>query len=271
VAKLTGYSDSQKMPAKEHVKQSYGFSPVPYECSRPEWCHVHHMFMEDGHTENGNHRLEYNTQLQIKARLAKWNRHFRGDHDISASTTRDSGVGPLFACFKEQNLFVRWERMVSTDPNVHANLSPFEWCMVGILYRARSGADINDALKKGADTGSSSDDWEEGDFPKTTDPKNLPYEFVIVYASVMSLLTSVKAWGTRSVTGRIQICADNMYDCLKGVPNMYWFNTGVMDAKGVHFPTVNALQLGRASPRNEVRSMYPAVNSLVSSTTFSSK
>ena len=50
----------------------------------------------------------------------------------------------------------------------------------------------------------------------------------------------------------VQVSADNMYNPLTGVPNMYWFNVGVMDAKNIHFPTVNALQLGRAAPRNEV-------------------
>ena len=54
------------------------------------------------------------------------------------------------------------------------------------------------------------------------------------------------------ITKRVQICVDNMYNCLKGVPSMYWFNAGIIDAKGVHHPTVIALELGMAEPRNEV-------------------
>ena len=33
---------------------------------------------------------------------------------------------------------------------------------------------------------------------------------------------------------------------------MYWFNAGIIDAKGVHHPTVIALELGMSEPRNEV-------------------
>ncbi len=65
-------------------------------------------------------------------------------------------------------------------------------------------------------------------------------------------MTSVKAWACRKVTKRVQICVDNMYNCLKGVPSMYWFNAGIIDAKGVHHPTVIALELGMSEPRNEV-------------------
>ena len=32
---------------------------------------------------------------------------------------------------------------------------------------------------------------------------------------------------------------------------MYWFNVGFMDAKNIHFPWTNALQLGRKNPRFE--------------------
>ena len=95
--------------------------------------------------------------------------------------------------------------------------------------------------------------WEEGDFPEQVDPRDLEFEFVAVYASLVSLMTSVKAWMTRKVTGNVQISADNMYNPIRGVPNVYWFNTGIFDAKNIHFPTVNALQLGRAHPRNEVQ------------------
>jgi hypothetical protein len=73
-----------------------------------------------------------------------------------------------------------------------------------------------------------------------------------VYGCLVSLMVGVKAWAMRDISGRVQFCADNMYNCLKGVPNMYWFNVGIMDAKGIHFPTVQALTLGRKKPRNKV-------------------
>ena len=148
---------------------------------------------------------------------------------------------------------MRWERNVTTDKNLHQNLSPFETNLIGVLYLARSSSEIAKAYQKSKQRWTPGGPvWEEGDFPEVTDPKYLPYEFIAVYASLISLMTSVKDWMCRRISGMVQVCADNMYDPMKGVPNMYWFNTGVIDAKGIHFPTVNALQLGRAHPKNKV-------------------
>ena len=140
--------------------------------------------------------------------------------------------------------------MKSNDPDVHVNLNPFEWQMIGLLYYRRTADNINEGMSGQQPA----HDWEPGDFPEQVDPRDLPFEFVAVFASVFSLMTSVKAWGTRKLSGKVQVCADNMYNPIKGVPSMYWFNTGVIDAKGIHLPTVNALTLGRAHPRNEVSS-----------------
>jgi hypothetical protein len=135
--------------------------------------------------------------------------------------------------------------MVSTDPKVHKNLRLFEWNQIGLLYRKRTPEELEAAK-------ASVPDREDGDFPEQSDPCSLQYEYVSVYASLFSLICGVKAWACRKISGKVQISADNMYNCLKGVPNMYWLNVGVMDAKNICFPTVNALQLGRKAPRNEV-------------------
>jgi hypothetical protein len=253
VANSKGFTDCGAMPI---VSEQF----VDYNATPRHWTHIYHMFMTDGHTDNGDHRIENHTISQIKFRLNAWNRHFRGENTISDSTTRESGVGPMHLCFAEQNLYVRWQRMVTDDPLLHKNLVPFEWNLIGLLYRARTQDEIDIAMAAKTSKRSwvrkglfaEDDTWEEGDFPEVTDPKNLRFEFVAVYASLISLMTGVKAWMTRDITGRVQVCADNMYNPLKGVPNMYWLNVGVMDAKGIHFPTVNALQLGRGHPRNEV-------------------
>jgi hypothetical protein len=250
-ATLPGFEKCQVMPDLVDFPPRSGYSRVPYLQTRSHWTHVYHMSIHDGHTVNGNHRMDAFLERQIKARLSHWNQVFRSDSYISESTTRESGVGPLFACFADQNLFVRWNLMKTTDKSKWKNLDPFEWNFIGLLYRQRTTKEINDGLKRKKDDNGASPD------PEPTDPKNLPYEFVAVYASLMSLMTSVKAWMCRKIIGRVEICADNMYNPIRGVPNMYWLNTGVIDAKQIHFPTVNALQLGRGHPRNQVTSLYP--------------
>jgi hypothetical protein len=249
VASRPGYTAASKMPSLEDAPGRVGNSPGPYQRTESRFVRVDHMMLEDGHSINGNHVFQFKTLCQIKTRLAHYNGLFRGDGTVDETTTDESGVGPLHKCFQEQNLFKRWEKHMSKDPKEYKNLGPFEWCMVGILYRKRTKAENKAAMEKKDPTETTR---EDGDYPEQSDPKNLPYEFVVVFASLFSLLISVKAWGCRKVMGEVTVCADNMYNPLKGVPNMYWFNTGVLDKKNIHFPTVNALQLGRAAPRNEV-------------------
>ena len=238
------------MPPTEMVPDRVGYSTEPYEATCRDYTTINHFLVKDGHSINGNHKFGPDQVRQMKVCLASYNKQLRGDHDISDSTTEASGVEPVHACFRDQNLFVRWEKMRSKDPKVHLNLRLFEWNLIGLLYRKRTADQINAANTGGVPEGSRT---ETGDYPDVTDPRNLPYEFVAVYASLYSLMCGVKAWACRKVLGRVQITADNMYNCLKGVPNMYWFNVGVHDAKNIVFPLVNALQLGRAAPRNEVR------------------
>jgi hypothetical protein len=201
IAKIEGYSHCQSMPPLHKVPSHVGYSPTPYHRTEPQWAHVYHMFLEDGHTPNGNHAFYEKLTVQIKSRLAKWNSHFRGECDMNETTPRSSGVGPMFECFRQQNLFVRWQLMQSEDPKVWRNLDPHQWLMVGLLYRERTPDEIRKAQKRKKDSGTYVDDWEEGDFPRNTDPRNLPYEFVAVFASLSSLMTSSKAWSCRHVTG----------------------------------------------------------------------
>ena len=250
VAKLASFKRAQAMPPTEMVPDRVGYSKEPYEATCRDYTTINHFLVKDGHSINGNHKFGPDQVRQMKVCLASYNKQLRGDHDISDSTTEASGVEPVHACFRDQNLFVRWEKMRSRDPKVHLNLRLFEWNLIGLLYRKRTTDQINAANTGGVSEESST---EKGDYPDVTDPRNLPYEFVAVYASLYSLMCGVKAWACRKVLGRVQITADNMYNCLKGVPNMYWFNVGVHDAKNIVFPLVNALQLGRAAPRNEVR------------------
>ena len=245
LAQLPTFRQAQCMPQSEIVPESTDNGSGGVRTTVRVHATLHHMLLQDGHSINGNHAFEAFQVTQMKAKLAYYNRTIRDENVISDSTTQDSGVGPVHANFKEQNLFHRWTKMVSTDPKVHKNLRLFEWNQIGLLYRKRTPAQVKAAK-------ASVSDREDGDFPEQSDPCTLQYEYVSVYASLFSLICGVKAWACRKISGKVQISADNMYNCLKGVPNMYWLNVGVMDAKNICFPTVNALQLGRKAPRNEV-------------------
>ena len=177
-------------------------STVPYERTVRAWSTLDHMFVKDGHSVNGNHQFEDEQLTQMRKCLAAYNREIRDDNVISESTTASSGVGPVHACFKDQNLFARWEKMVSNDPKLHKNLSLFEWNQIGLLYRKRTPEEIKEAVRQEGDEQKTR---EEGDFPEQSDPRNLPYEFVSVYASLFSLICGVKAWACRKVTGRVQV------------------------------------------------------------------
>jgi hypothetical protein len=219
------------------------------------------MLCEDGFSDAGSHAFQNHVVKQVKYLLAKWTKFYIGRDHISLTTTTNSSVGAMHCNFKEMNLHAQWERMYERphpkrrDPGL---LDPFQWNIIGLLYRHKTKTEM-DKKKAGAKTKKSTknNDWcyaesMEDIYPEDTDHRNIPFEFVAVFGSIMSLIVGVKAWAVRKIMGHVQLCADNMYNCLRGVPGMLWFNTGVIDAKGIHFPTVNALTLGRAKPRNKV-------------------
>ena len=144
VSTLAGHETAQSMPPLEQVGQRCGYSPVPYERTEPRWVNVYHMFMEDGHSINGSHCFYDKIDGQIRDKLAKWNAHFRGDCRISDSTVDNSSVGSMYESFKHQNLYARWLKMV----NEGINLDPFEWNIIGLLYRKRSLSEIRQGGKK---------------------------------------------------------------------------------------------------------------------------
>ena len=92
------------------------------------------------------------------------------------------------------------------------------WNCIGLCYRHKTKREVADDKKKrekanknfNLEPKASVDDW----FPdhEESDPRDLPYVFVAVYASLMSLMVSVKAWQTRRKSGQVQFCCDNMYN-----------------------------------------------------------
>jgi hypothetical protein len=258
-----GYERAGKMPWSTLVQQkpTARSKGGTFHKTSDTWTTVDHMMMEDGFSNCGSHSMHHHAQTQVRHACDKWNRHFGGKGEISESTTANSSVGSMHAKFEQQNLFSRWTKMINRESpgrNESGYLDPFQWCSLGLMYRDKTKAEKTAGKKR---KGSATRDMDaETEFAEgflnedteATDSKHVPYEYVEVFGSLMSLMVGVKAWAQRKTSGKVQVCADNMYNPIKGVPSMYWFNTGIMDAKGLHFPIVNALTLGRARPRNKV-------------------
>jgi len=262
-----GYDRASIMPPTVPlvVKARGRFPACTYLQSANTWTTIDHMLIEDGFSNCGSHVMHSFALNQVKRACAKGTRHFAGFGDISDSTTADSGVGAMHETFDAQNLFARWKIMINRrnpQKNDPGFLDPFEFNQIGLLYRPKTPEektiDKSKTEKRKRDSGGDRDAdtafAEEllGIDGEDNDPRNVPFEFISTQASLISIMVGVVAWAKRRVSGRVQFCADNMYNCVKGVSKMYWFNTGIMDAKGIHFPTVISLTLGHARPRNMV-------------------
>ena len=265
-----GYSDAVRMPPTIPVpkrnpdKEDDNVGKLNVRTS-DMWTTIHHMLIEDGHSDAGSFVFQPHVVKQAKSCIHKWNLYFGGKSVISPTATADSSVGAMHQNFNDNNLFAQWGKMISKkdrkkgDPGL---LDPFQWNTLGICY-AETSTKTNVASKK-RNTPVPPSPGPELEFAESfmePDPESstayLQYNCVVVYGCLVSLMVGVKAWAMRDISGRVQFCADNMYNCLKGVPNMYWFNVGIMDAKGIHFPTVQALTLGRKKPRNKVHIPCP--------------
>ena len=265
VATLDGYSNAASMPGTILLPRPIGdiddVNPVGSVQTEDIWTTIHHMLIEDGHSSCGSFVFHPHVVKQCKAAIVRWGQYYRGKMQLAPATTADSSVGGMHAHFTDNNLFALWEKMITRKAPQKGDagvLDPFQWNTIGLLY-AETRADKQPKSKK-RDTPHPAPPDPELHFAESfmePDPEtlhtDLKYDCVIVYGSLISLMVGVKAWAMRDISGRVQFCADNMYNCLKGVPNMYWFNVGIMDAKGLHFPTVQALTLGRKKPRNKVQ------------------
>ena len=104
------------------------------------------------------------------------------------------------------------------------------------MYRRKSAAEMKTGVKKRKRTSNATapekmsynaTDLGVADFDdknyRYTSQKNTPYEFVAVFASLSSLIQSVKAWSCRHITGWVQAGLDNMYNALKDCPQVALF------------------------------------------------
>ena len=101
------------------------------------------------------------------------------------------------------------------------------------MYRRRSAAEMKTGVRKrkrASDAAAAeimsyhSTALGVGDYNdikyRYTSQKDTPYEFVAVFASLSSLIQSVKAWSCRHITGWVQAGLDHMYNALKDCPQV---------------------------------------------------
>ena len=208
VAKLPLFPNASDLPAYDVVYDSKRVKKqkrqhVEMWVTPTKRTYIHHMIMASGHSECGSHVFIPGFKKQVQRKLQVYNDKFHRHSNIQESCPVDGSLTEMKRVFHEHNLFVGWERFLNGGPS----LSPYEWRMISLLYRRRTASELRKKAAKDKHTAE-----EEGD--------SREYEFVATYASLASLITSVKAWQGRRVTGWVQVGLDNMYNVLKSVPHV---------------------------------------------------
>ena len=115
------------------------------------------------------------------------------------------------------------------------------------MYRRKSSAEMETGVKKRKRTSDATaaekmkyhatplgvGDYDDCQY-RYTSKKDTPYEFVAVFASLSSLIQSVKAWSCRHITGWVQAGLDNMYNALKDCPQVKSFAVDLLSRKTAH-------------------------------------
>ena len=226
-----------------------------------EPVYIHPMLMRRGDDEDGHAVLQTALESQIVKKLVDLNGTFGRLHEgRSGEVVRpaDGSMTAFWNLFRETNLFTAWNKfLANVDGKDGAKFNIHQWRLVGLLCRKRTKDEMARDGKAGKRTVVAMDgsDLTIDDWGTPRKINNLQtereYDMVYVVASLSSLLVSVKAWACRKVTGGVVMGMDHMYNVIKGVSNCYLFNLGVTDVKGMHHPTVGALQLGKGLARNK--------------------
>lgn len=183
---------------------------------------VHHMVVEDGHAISGSAAMLDLQQNQIADKLRQYKKEFGGEAILNKSMPRDGSMGEHFRALEEENLFLHWDRCVR-EKKVNA-FDVYEWRIVALLYTDTKP----DIVQPKSPRAPNAEDvrWKDAaDVPPPRDGTD--HNFVAVYASFASLMTGVKAWSLRHVSGGVTVGLDHMYNCVKEVPNVSgWAITG---------------------------------------------
>ena len=183
---------------------------------------VHHMVVEDGHAASGSAAILELQQNQIAAKLRQYKKEFGGEAILNTAMPRDGTMREHYRALEEENLYLHWDRCVR-EKKVNT-FDVYEWRIVALLYTDTAPDFVNGNMAKSPDEESVL--WNDAaDVPPPRDGTD--HNFVAVYASFASLMTGVKAWALRHVSGGVTVGLDHMYNCVKEVPNVSgWGRTG---------------------------------------------
>ena len=197
------------------------------------WCQVtpevavplHHMTLSSGASNSCTHKFEPELQKQVKEKSKEYKAQFGGfKSNVAAGLPNNASIGEHEEVFARDNLFAAWEKFA--NPAVgqkRIKLGLHDWRLITLLYRRKSTIERNRRGTKRQRTQTQHDKdtvevgGKDSDCCCTSDSE---YEFVAVYASLHSLIVSVKAWACRHITGWVQAGLDNMYNALKDCPNV---------------------------------------------------
>ena len=167
--------------------------------------HIHHMAMVSGHSDCGSHTLIPEFEQQVRRKLNLYNREFHRQKGADESCPIDGSLREFQRVFNDHNLFRAWEQFAQGGKV----LDPYQWHMISLIYRRRGVDEIRQLSAAAERAGNTSGDHDD-----------FKYAFVATYASLASLITSVKAWQGREITGWVQVGLDHVYNVLKAVPNV---------------------------------------------------
>ena len=176
---------------------------------------VHHMVVEDGHAVSGSAALLELQRNQLQEKLRQYKKAFGGDTVLNKAMPGDGSMAEHFRVLEEENLFLHWDRCVRG--NTLKTFDVYEWRMVALLYTNTAPESMHAKRSGGVDVEEVQwHDCSDGRPPRDGTDHN----FVAVYASFASLMTSVKAWSLRHISGGVTVGLDHMYNCVKEVPNV---------------------------------------------------
>ena len=184
--------------------------------TRDVYVKVHHMLMEDGHAASGTYGMQVLNREQIQRTLLDYKHKFGGASALNGAMPANGSMKEHYRSFESENLYLYWTNSLSKRNVTLYDI--YEWRMIALLYtdaRAGQGETAKPAVAAGSRAGA--DSASDGAIPKSVGPG---HEYVVCYASMASLITSVMAWACREESGGVQIGVDHMYNCVKGCDNV---------------------------------------------------
>ena len=232
----TQYRDCDKMPptvvetrlVKPHARAARVRTDI--NVTADVAVSVHHMVVEDAVAQSGSWAFEKHFDGQVEEKLGKYKRLFGTDKTYDPAMPRDATIGEYYRSFAADNLYQYWRNFASARPGeVPPQFDVYSWRMIALLYRQKEKEDTAPLPERPwvpVDEQWIAELEEDSEATSSAD-----FEYVTVFASMASLIVSVKAWACRSVSGVVQVGLDHMYNMVKGIPQV---SPSEMHLKALH-------------------------------------